>query len=513
MRRHALICLLAVGLSLAAAGGCLAAEGKNLIFALGAEPVSLDPANQTDNPSEIVVRHIHDNLVEFTEKGDIVPQLAASWETSADGLTWTFKLRQGVRFHDGTPFNAQAVVFNIKRNTDPAKRTLRTSLYEPFIADARALDDYTLEIKMKKPFGALLAHFAHGAGGMISPAALQKHGDKYGLNPVGTGPYVFVEWKAGDRVVVKRNDAYWKGQPKIEGVIFKPVPEAASRVIMLETGEADVVFPVPLMEVERLNKGKTSKIILGDTARVIYIGMHQQKKPFNDKRVRQAVNYAVDKESIIKNVLMGMAKPSKSVMGALVWGAHPVGEYKHDVEKAKKLLAEAGYPNGFEVNLWTPDGRYPMDAQIAEAVATQLAKVGVKVKIQRWEWAAYQTNTRKPPEEAKYDMFLLGWAPSTGDADWAIRPLLYSSEWMPKGDNRSYYKNANADALIKQGMETSDQSKRREIYKKAQEVLVEDGAWLMLHDMVQSVGVSNKLNNVAVWPIEIVLVKDASWSN
>jgi ABC-type transport system substrate-binding protein len=154
-----------------------------------------------------------------------------------------------------------------------------------------------------------------------------------------------------------------------------------------------------------------------------------------------------------------------------------------------------------------------MDAQIAEAVATQLAKVGVKVKIQRWEWAAYQTNTRKTPEEAKYDMFLLGWAPSTGDADWAIRPLLYSAEWMPVGDNRSYYKNADADALIKQGMETSDQSKRKEIYKKAQEVLVEDGAWLMLHDMVQSVGVSNKLNNVAVWPIEIVLVKDASWSN
>ncbi len=483
--------------------------GKTIIFALGAEPVKLDPPNQTDNPSEIVVRCIHDNLVEFTENMDIVPQLAESWTVSPDGLDWVFKLRKGVKFHDGEPFNAEAVVINVKRNLDLQNRTKRTTLYEPFIASVTARDEYTVEMKLKKPFGALLAHFAHGAGGMVSPKALEKLGDKLGLNPVGTGPFIFKEWVPGDRVVLVRNDAYWKGKSKVEKIIFKPVPEAASRVIMLETGEADVVFPVPLVEVDRINKSKTAKVLFGDTARVIYIGMNNLIKPYSDVRVRQAMNYAVDKESIVKNIMKGMAKPSTSFCGRLVWGHYPAGTYEYNPEKAKKLLAEAGYPDGFEASLWTPEGRYPMDAQIAEAVAGQLKKVGITVKLRKWEWAAYLQNTRKPPEEAKYELFLLGWAPSTGDADWGLRPLFYGDEWAPTGSNRCYYKSEAVDKGIEAGMSTSDPDKRREVYKAVQQKLFEDAPWLMLHDMVQSVGVSNSIKNVVLWPIEIVLVKDS----
>jgi len=174
-------------------------------------------------------------------------------------------------------------------------------------------------------------------------------------------------------------------------------------------------------------------------------------------------------------------------------------------------MAEAGYPNGFKTLLRGVAQTDPKEIMVA--IQGQLKQVGVDVEVAALPAAALSADRFKPLEENRGEMDYAGWSPSTGDADWAIRPLLYSTEWMPVGDNRSYYKNADADALIKQGMETSDQSKRKEIYKKAQEVLVEDGAWLMLHDMVQSVGVSNKLNNVAVWPIEIVLVKDANWSN
>lgn len=483
--------------------------GKMIVFALGAEPVSLDPPNQTDNPSEMVVRHIHDNLVEFTEKGDIVPMLATSWEASKEGLTWTFHLRKGVTFHDGTPFNADAVIFNLRRVTDPEKRTRRTSLYKPFIKSFEAIDDYTVRIQMKVPFGALLAHFAHGAGGIVSPKALEKYQDKISLHPVGTGPYVFEEWVPGDRIVLKRNDNYWKGKPKVEEIIYKPVPEGGSRVMMLETGEADVIFPVPLIEVDRLRKTRGVKVVIGDTARVMYIGMNNLKKPFTDVRVRKALNYAVNKEAIVRNILKGMAKPSKSMIGSLVWGYSPIKPYEYNPEKAKELLTEAGYPNGFETSLWTPEGRYPMDAQIAEAVAGQLKKVGIKVRLRKWEWAAYIKNTRKKPEEAKYEMFFLGWAPSTGDADWGMRPLFYSEMWAPGGSNRFYYKDPGVDKYIKAGMEISGAEERKKAYKKAQEALVNNPPWVMLHDMVQSVGVAEKLKNITVWPIEIVLVKDA----
>jgi ABC-type transport system substrate-binding protein len=364
-------------------------------------------------------------------------------------------------------------------------------------------------MKLKTPFGALLSHFAHGAGGVISPAALQKYGDKIGLNPVGTGPFSFVEWVPGDRVVLKRNDAYWKGKPKVEKIVFKPVPEAASRVIMLETGQADVVYPVPLVEVERLRKMKNAQVLTGDTARVMYIGMNQNKKPFNDLKVRQALNYAVDKESIVKNILKGMATPSKSMLGSLVWGYSPAGYYEYNPEKAKKLLAEAGYAKGFETTLWSSEGRYPMDAQIAEAVVGMFNKIGVKVNLRKWEWASYLQNTRKKPEEAKYDMFLLGWAPSTGDADWGLRPLVYSGMWAPNGENRSYFKNAVVDKGLEDGMNIADPVKRKEAYAKVQKELVDQAAWIMLHDMVQAVGISNQIKNVVLWPIEIVLVREA----
>ncbi len=511
MAKHLLlaIALLTAAVLVAPASSPAADGGKTIVFALGSDPISLDPPNQTDNPSEIVVRHIHDNLVEFNEKLEITPQLATGWDVSADGLTWTFKLRQGVKFHDGSPFDAQAVVATFKRNLDPKNRTQRTSLYEPFVAEVVAVDAHTVAFKLKEPFGALLSHLAHGAGGIVSPKALEKHGDKLGLNPVGTGLFSFVEWAPGDRVVLKRNDNYWKDKAKVEKLVFKPVPEAAARVIMLETGEADVVYPVPEVEVERLGKLKNVKVLTSHTNRAMYIGLNTAKKPFADVRVRQALNHGVDKEAIVKTIMKGMATPSKSMLAALTWGSAEVGFYKYDPEKAKKLLAEAGLPNGFEANLWTPEGRYAMDIQICEAVAGQLKKIGVNVKIRKMEWAAFLRALRKAPQESTHEMYFLGWSTSTGDADWGLRPMFHSGNFPPDGGNRCYYKNDEVDRLLNLGMKTSDQAKRKEAYAKAQQILFNEAAWLMLHDMDQSVGVARSLEGVTIWPIEIVLVKEA----
>ena len=511
MKKAFMTCLvLLMALALCAPLASFASDdGKTLVFAIGAEPIKLDPPNQTDNPSEMVIRTIYDGLVDFGPNMEIVPRVAKSWDISKDGLTYTFHLRKGVKFHDGTPLNAEAVVFSVSRNLDPDHRTRRTKLYLPFIESIKAADEYTVVMKLKNPFGAILAHFAHAAGSIVSPAAVKKYGDKLAVNPVGCGPYKFKEWVPGDRIVLVANKDYWGPKPKLEKVVFKPVPEAGSRVVMLETGEADLVYPVPIIEVDRLNASKVAKVESSPTARAMYAGMNIYKKPFNDVRVRQAINYAINKKSIVKNILKGMASPSKSMMGSLVWGYTPSGYYDYDPKKAKKLLAEAGYPNGFEISFWTPEGRYPMDAQISEAVVGMLNKVGIKAKLRKWEWASYLKNLRKKPEEAKYDMFYIGWSPSTGDADWALRPLFATDMWAPEGNNRQYYSSKKVDEGLLKGMKTADPEKRKAVYAEVQKELVKDAAWGMLVDMVQSVGMVPTLMGVESSPLEFVLVRNA----
>ncbi|MDP7239068.1 MAG: ABC transporter substrate-binding protein, partial [Candidatus Latescibacteria bacterium] len=223
-----------------------------LIFAIHNEPDRLDPPNQTDNTTEDIVRHIFNNLVEFDENLNHIPGLAVSWEVSEDGLTWIFRLREGVTFHDGTPFNADAVKYTLDRMMDLEKPTRRTSLYEPFIDKVKAVDEYTISIYSEKPFGPMLAHMAHAAGAIISPTAYKKFGEDFSRNPVGTGPYKFVSWTAGDRVVLERNDDYWGIKSKIKRIEFISVPETSSRMIMLQNREAHVALNIAPHDVEML---------------------------------------------------------------------------------------------------------------------------------------------------------------------------------------------------------------------------------------------------------------------
>lgn len=491
--------------------GEAAEKGETIVYVMGAEPHKLDPPNQVDNMSETVVRHIHDNLVMFDEKLNRVPGLATSWTVSKDQLTWTFKLRKGVKFHDGTPFNAAAVKYNLDRLTNPTKTTRRTALYAPFIKSVEVVDDYTIKIVSEKPFGPILAHFAHGAGGIVSPAALEKYGDDIALRPVGTGPYRFVEWVPGDHITLERNKEHWGGVPKVEKIIFKFVKEDASRVVMLETGEADLAIMLPPIEIPRLEKNPKIQVIKAGSIRVIYIGMNVQKKPFDNVKFRQALNYAVDKEAIVKNILRGMGSVADSALAPGTWGYSPTFKYKYDPARAKALLKEAGIPEGTKVKLWTPEGRYVADRAIAEAVQGYLSAIGLNVELRKWEWAAYLSTLAKKPEEAEQELFLLGWAPSTGDGDWVLRPLFHTDSFAPKVNNYTYYSNKKVDELIVLGMTTADQKKRFEIYKEAQKLIMQDAPWVFLHNMDQTVGVKKGLKGVVVSPLELVLVRSASF--
>ena len=482
-----------------------------ITYVQGADAATLDPQDMTDTASDDVIRHIYDNLVAFDAKLNIKPSLAQSWETSPDGKTWTFHLRNDVKFHDGTPFNAKAVKANFDRvlmEKDPfLGRVLRRRGLFTVISEVKVLDDYTVQLITKDPFGPMLPTLAHGAGGIVSFNATQKSGKDFGSQPVGTGPFKFVEWVRGERIVVQKNPDYWGGVPKIDRIVFLTVKEDATRVAMLERGEGDVVLTIPPTEVARLKNNPAITMRVDDSVRVVYVGMNTQKKPFTDRLVRQALNYAVDKKAITDHILMGLATPMDSPMGP-AWGYVPGKAYEYNPDKAKALLAQAGYPNGFETTLLTPQGHYLMDSQVSEAVVGYLDKVGVKVKLQVMEWATYMNALSVPAKQANWDLFLLGWAPSTGDADWALRPNFATSMWPPE-DNDALYSNSTVDALLMKGMTSTDQNVRLNAYQQVQQLVFDDAPWIFLHVQKVVTGIRNRIAGVVVLATEIVLVKDA----
>ncbi|MDI6824333.1 MAG: glutathione ABC transporter substrate-binding protein [Bacillota bacterium] len=508
MRRWAAV-FVCVALVFGVAAGCARKSGapgveapkiKRLVFGLGSEPARLDPQDATDNPSYMATEHIYEKLVDFDEKMDIHPKLAESWEVKDEGLTWVFHLKKGVKFHDGTPFDAQAVKANFDRVLNPDNKLARHGLYAPYVDRVEAPDEFTVVFRLKQPFGALLAHLAHSAGGIISPAALEKYGKDIARNPVGTGPFKFKEWAPGDHITLVRNEEYWGTKPKLDELVFRPIPEGASRVMALETGEVDVAYPVPATEVERLKGNPGLKVVVTPTLRVIYVGIKVTQKPFDNVKVRQALNYAVDKKAIVDTVLRGLAQVADSPLSPLTWGYSPTYTYAYDPEKAKQLLQEAGVKPGTRVKLWTPEGRYLMDRQTAEVVQNNLQAVGLEVDFQKWEWAAYLDELDKK-QESPYELFLLGWAPSTGDADWGLRPLLGTD----MADNNALYSNPGLDKMLADAAAESDRAKRKALYADIQKLIMDEAPWIFLHVMHQTVGIRQGVEGVFISPLEMIM--------
>lgn len=485
-----------------------AGAAQELIVATGADPVRLDPPDQTDNISETVLRHVMDGLVEFDEEMNFVPALATSWEVVGDGEGYRFFLREGVTFHDGTPFNAEAVKFNFDRIIDGQLR--RTALLKPYIKSVEVEDEFTVVMYTHFPFGALLNYLAHGASLIQSPAAIEAQGENIGRRPVGTGPFQFDRWVVGDYITLTAYEDYWGGAPELSGIRFRVVPEEATRVFQLETGEAHVVVRVPPTEVPRLEAASGTDVLIADSLRVVYIGMVVHKTPLDNVLVRRAINHAIDKNTIVDQILEGFGAPADSPIAPLTQGYYSTGGYEYNPDLARELLAEAGYPDGFDISFWTPSGRYLKDYETALVVQQMLAEVGIRADLQVIEWATYISSlfdVDKDTTEA--ELYLLGWAPSTGESDWVLRPLFSSDLFPPIGDNASYYANPDLDALIQAAMRETDPEARDALYAEAQKIIHEDAVWAPLHALKQVVGVRSNVEGVSILPIEIVLVKDA----
>jgi len=447
----------------------------NAVLAIYQAPETLDPYNTNTTLTTAVTKTFYEGLFQFDKNLEIKNVLAEKWEVSDDGKTYTFQLRQGVKFHDGTDFNAEAVKVNLERVLNPDNRLLRATQFNR-VDKVEVTGSHSVRIILKEPFGPFINSLAHASAAMISPTALQKHGKDIAFHPVGTGPFTFVEWKQTEAIVGKKFDGYWKqGYPKIDQVTWKPVPENNTRAAMLQTGEAHFAYTLPYEQAAQLEKADGLEVVSSSSIIQRFLAMNMLQKPFNDLKVRQAIGYAINKEALAKVAFNGYATPARGFVPKGIQYALDMAPIPHDVKKARELLKEAGFPNGFESTLWSAYNN-TTSQKVIQFLQQQLAQVGIKVKVQALEpgQRAEMVDAWPDAHTAKVRMYYVGWSASTGEADWALRPLFATEAWAPKLANYAFYSNADFDKAIAQALVTVKSEEKAALYQSAQEQLGKD---------------------------------------
>ncbi|ADG82094.1 ABC transporter substrate-binding protein [Thermincola potens] len=468
-------------------------ENKEKVLVYGAEFEydKVNPVLATTNVDNLIFT----GLTKFNEKNEVIPDLAESWSISSDGLTYTFKLRKDVKWHDGQPFNAGDVKFTLDTILDPRTNTPVKSEFEQ-VKEVKVIDDYTVELKLAKPFPPLLDKLSIG----IVPKHLLEGKDinsaDFNNNPVGTGPFKFKEWQRGKAFTVVANDSFYNGRPKLDKVIFKFLPDPNVRALQLETGEIDLAYLEP-DQLERMQKVDRIKVYQVPTAdyRVM---MYNMKSPlWQDVRVRKAVNYAIDRQAVLDGILKGKGQVAYGPL-QLSWANNPnVTKYDYDLNKAKALLAEAGWkpgPDGilvkngkkFEFKITCPVTD-PVRVSIANALVTELKKIGIAATPEPLDWSVI-----KIPE---CEAFILGWG-SPFDPDDHTYKLFHSSQIANGGNNHMSYRNPKVDKLLEEARTTVDKNKRKELYGQFQQELANDPPYNFIVYLDALYGVNKNITGI-----------------
>jgi oligopeptide transport system substrate-binding protein len=448
------------------------------------DPRSLDPALSTDVPTGRAVAYMFDGLVRFTPDAQVVPGLARDWTVSPDGLTYTFHLRTGVKFHDGRPFSARNVVTSFQRALDPATKGGRGWPLYPIAgakdyADAKAKsvsglsapNDTTIVIRLSEPFAIFPKLLAMPVASVVPDSV----SSNFGEHPIGTGPWKFVEWKHDDYLLFARNEAYWGGPPKADSLRARIVPEPSTAVAEFESGNVDVLY-VPEGETRNWEDTDDKKAMLesAPALRMLYIAINTTRGPLSDPRVRQALNYATDARAILDGIMSGRGNLAAGVIPPSLAGGDSIRKgYVRDVAKAKQLLAAAGHPNGIDVELWS--SQTPPFPRIAQTIQANLADAGVRVKLVQRD----ASSMREAARSGKTDMALKDWFADYPDAEDFLYPLLHSTN-KGVGGNVSFYSNPQFDKLVSGARREQDEAKRVAMYRDADAMAFNDAPMIYL---------------------------------
>ena len=488
-------------------------DGKNvqdtLVFGRGGDSTSLDPSRVTEGESFKVTVNLYETLLNFGEQDTTInPGLATEWEPSEDGLTYTFKLREGVKFHDGTDFNADAVVKNFERwaNGDAEKFPYYSSMFGGFKGDeghvidsVTADGDNTVLIKLTRSQAPFLKNIAMSMFAIASPTAFELGDDQFERNPVGTGPFKFVEWKPNETITIEKFDDYWdEGLPKLKKIIFQSFPDNSARLNALMAGDIDLADGINPSDGKSIEDNEKLQLFERPSMNVGYLGLTVTRPPFDKKEVRQAINYAIDKQSIIDSFFEGRANVAKNPMPPSISGYNDdVEGYEYNPEKAKELLKSVGLEDGFEMDLWAmpvPRPYMPDGKKVAEVIQKNLADIGITAKIVSHEWATYLDLASKGDADA----FMLGWTGDNGDADNFLYTLLDKD--TIGSNNYTYYSNDKLHDILIAAQTEVDEEKRNELYKEAQLIIHEDAPWVPLAHSTPLLGGAKNLSGFVPHP-------------
>lgn len=470
----------------------LAAAQETFTYAAQADAVGLSPVLTNDQVSSVANRHLYENLVRRNpETLELEPWLATSWETP-DANTWVFELREGVTFHDGTPFDASAVKFTFERIMDPEVGAPRASLLES-VESIEVVDDHTLRITTEQPYGAFLAALAHTNAAIVSPTAVEEYGDLM-RNPVGTGPYMFEEWVSGDRLSMVAYPDYWGGAPEIERFEIRVIPDVNTQVALLERGEVTLIDTLPPELVGRVQNSPEVEVEIQPGTPVFYLGFNYQDPLWQQPEARQAVASALNPEVIVQ-LLDPVAQGSCSIIGPQVFGYVEGAEEAcvgYDPERAGELWEAATGGEARPVELWVPNiGDYPRVGQIVQG---QLSQAGIETELNMVEWGAYLAAT----SDYEQDLYLLGWSNVTADGSELLYPNLSADNI--NASNRSAYSNPEIEEVIAESRATTDQDERLELLDRANRMLLEDTAWVTLYHGTVLVAHQDNLQGLQLLP-------------
>ena len=480
--------------------------GDVLVVGQVAEPKSLDPGTVTAVNDFRILMNIYDGLVRYKDGAlEVEPALAESWEISQDGRIYSFTLRKGIKFHDGTPVDAAAVKFNFDRMLDKEHPYHHTgpfplSFFFSAIKKTLVVDSQTVQFVLDEPYAPLLSNLAYPTGLIVSPTAVKKMGKTFGRNPVGTGAFRFVQWESNQKVVVERYEGYWDGPAPLKAIVFRPITDSNTRVTEMLSGGIDLMVEVPPDNVANF---RNNRYMVYEQAgpHLWFLILNCKEGPFSNKKVRQAANLGINRRAIVENILQGTAAVATGpTPPAFAWAYNnELKPYPYDPEKARKMVAEAGYQGADLVFYVTEGGSGMLDPiPMGTAIQADLAKIGLNVKIETYEWNTFLGKVN-PGLEGKADMAEMAWM--TNDPDTLPFLALRSGAWPDKGGfNSGYYANPEVDRLLEKARASTDQNQRAKLYRQMQTIVYDDAPWVFVANWKQNAVSGSHVKNFKLQP-------------